>query len=251
MRNQCPNCNSHTALGEYKCFKCGYLHPNNKKTWFERPIVSDNKLKLPENITFQYNKFHPEAIEWLSKSYVFEKLVNKYHIGYDNDSHAVFLPAMEGNNVIFYQMRYLDKYNEIKYKTFGKTSTHTIYYNNFNSSQVVIVEDMLSAIRVGEISNVICLSGTGLTQATRQLLNSYDVYIFWLDPDNPGQLATYKMYNILNKLHIKNEIKSIYLDKLISNKAYYKVNHQVVTLDPKYYPDSYIKEVLNMYIRRL
>ncbi len=251
MRNQCPNCASLTALGEIKCFKCGYRHKTNDKTWFNVPSSNDATVVLPETLTFSYNKFHPEAIEWLSKSYIFDRLVDKHHIGYDNAAHAIFLPAIKDNKIMFYQMRYLYKSAPVKYKTFGKTSTHTISYNNFANPQVVIVEDMLSAIRVGEVANVICLSGTGLTKTTQQLLAKYDVYIFWLDPDTPGQQATYKIYNTLNKLNRKDEVKSVYLDRLTASKAYYKINHQVVTMDPKHYPQSYIKDVLNIHIRRL
>ncbi len=73
------------------------------------------------------------------------------------------------------------------YKTFiGKVDT------------VVVVEDILSAIRVGTTFPCIALRGTSCnTSKLDQLRKSADSFIVWLDGDRPGINAAKKLGNKL------------------------------------------------------
>lgn len=246
-RDLCPKCNSTTALGDARCFKCGF----RQKVWSSMRHMdrSYNSTDLPDNIVFTPHNFHLEAIEWLAKAHIYNDIIIFMGIGYCPEIHKVFIPAYNDKAELqFYQLRSLDKGADKKYKylTYGSSSRYTIHYKDHPSaSSVVFVEDHLSAIRLRNHMNVVALSGTSLQQyITLQLVQQYSDFIFWLDPDEAGKKATFKnITRIKNAAELTNRrILMCGGDEFIYSFGY--INYDKIREDPKRYTDSQIATIL-------
>lgn len=98
-----------------------------------------------------------------------------------------------------------------------------------DSKTCIIVEDLLSCIKVAESgNNCIALLGTSLSDQVKSvLLSNYDKYIIWLDNDNP-QVK-------LNQAKLKRELE-----------LYGKVGIIKTTNDPKTYSSTEINKLLEL-----
>lgn len=245
-RDLCPKCGSSTALGDYRCFKCGYSQ--RRYTNFALLQPTDTEIELPDEILFNPNNFHPDAIEWLSKAYVFNDMIIEQGIGYCPNIHKVFLPAYDSSAILrFYQLRALKHVDaKIKYLTYGKSSDYLIHYvNQTKPHQLVIVEDHLSAMRLRDHANVVALSGTFLSPDNcTSLVRTYSEFIFWLDPDLPGRQAREKNCKRLKKYGEQYMVEQLFTGHNTSDYRFQYVNHAKIGLDPKYYRDSEIPNIL-------
>src|SRR5258708_6360263 len=133
MRELCPNCDSSTALGEIKCFKCGWINarlasPMNYHIPDVRQMV--NNLEVPEGLIFSPHNFHPEALAWLAEAYIFNGTIVRQGLAYSPTDHKVFVPAYDEEDILhFYQMRSL-RSGGCKYLTYGRTSDYLIHYKD-------------------------------------------------------------------------------------------------------------------------
>ncbi len=249
MRELCPKCNSSTALGDIRCFKCGYRQ-QRFVSYDKNYDLKSIELPIPEGIIYNPNNFHSEAIEWLTKAYIFNNMIIEQGIGYCSHEHKVFIPAYSSEGELkFYQLRTLDPdiVSKCKYLTYGKSSEYLIKYSDHKkSNKIVIVEDHLSAIRIRKFSNVCALSGTFLSSENcNALLQQYRVFIFWLDPDQPGRQALIKNFKRL-KQHANNiTVKCLFIGGLEPKYSFYNVNYDKITEDPKYFRDSEISKIIN------
>ena len=254
-RDICPKCSSFTALGEYRCFKCGYITGiathNYRHLFFA--ATYDKELSLPDNLLLNPSNFHVDALKWLYESHISNKIIIDQHIGYCPDVHQVFIPAINNDNqVMFYQMRILNyKDDKYKYLTVGSSKNYLIHYEDCpESNQVVIVEDHLSAIRVRKHSNVVALSGTSLSYThCKELCKRYSAFVFWLDSDQPGIDGMYKNLDRLRKISAQQEVNSMFLYDEVYTPTFRHVVYTQVELDPKEYVDEEIKEVLTEKVR--
>lgn len=93
-----------------------------------------------------------------------------------------------------------------------------------NLQRVVIVEDILSAIRVGKHIDSCSLLGTKITTSQAAELGKYAEVTTWLDSDKAGRSGAYKIRKTLGLI---TEVSNILTDK-----------------DPKELSDKQIKEAL-------
>ena len=251
MRDICPRCDSRTALGTIKCFKCGYQQ--QRFTSFARNCkdygLGDTELPMPEEIIYNPNQFHYDALIWLAKAHIFNNMIMDQGIGYCPGIHKVFIPAYSSTGVLqFYQLRALDPniLNKCKYLTYGKSSEYMIIYEDqINSNQIILVEDHLSAMRIRKFGNVCALSGTFLsTNNCTSLVRTYSNFIFWLDPDQPGRQAMFKNLKRLRYYADKFAVKCLFTSSLEPDYRFYYVNYGKITEDPKYFHDSDIAKIL-------
>ncbi len=244
-RDSCPSCNSSTGLGEYRCFKCGYINGYRCKP-INYHIPDVKQMVLPEGLVFNPHNFHPEAIEWLAKAYIYNDVIIEQGIGYAPQEHKVFIPAYDSANALrFYQLRALSQ-DEIKYLTYGKMD-YLIHYNGHSRHDIlVIVEDHLSAIRLRKYCNVVALSGTSLRFANcEQLVTQYTNYILWLDPDEPGQDATKKNIDNLQRFATRRVIKDAFCGRQEKDYTFSRIDNRVILKDPKHYSDWEIVNIIN------
>ena len=128
-------------------------------------------------------------------------------------------------NLIWYQCRALLKGQKPKYIQPAKERDKVMFIQNkMLKERIVIVEDILSAVRVGKHIAAASLLGTKITTAQANELAEYSNVTLWLDSDKAGRKGSYKIKKTLS---------------LLTN-----VDSIVTEEDPKELTDERIKELL-------
>jgi hypothetical protein len=199
---QCPKCakdghdNSGDNLARYSdggayCFRCGYyissdgksasleslrnIINNTEITKQHYPIPEDSSEELPNRVRQYLNKYSLTNID-----------ISKNHIMWSEKEQRIIFPYFIEGDFIGWQGR--DLTNTKKSKWYGKGTFKDSYYimGNPFMSVVVLVEDIISAIRVGNQPNVCAMPLFGSLINTKQLLtlhNRYKKILIWLDKD--------------------------------------------------------------------
>ncbi len=226
----------------YHCFTCG-KKKNGVIRDFLKPLITSNKnLELPE-CTNNIRQFSPNVLEWLYKYYVYDDLIRKYNIMYAPfaefgvfKGESLILPLIVNREIISYQRRFFPNKQFI---TKGdKTSPFTI--NRDNLQNIVLVEDYISAVRLGELTNVICLQGTHMNWICLKLLekSTYNIKI-WLDPDKPGQDASKEILNkLVGRITTYNKYNAFEVREMRT------VDIMVTEKQPKEYSNQELKQLL-------
>lgn len=252
-RSDCPACGSSTALGEVHCFKCGYINTLYRMTpgFFGDQETRSQVIKLRDDIILRPAQFTPAALMWLYQACIYDPIIVSQKIAYCKDINKVLIPAFsEKDELMFYQLRKLDSEKDgDKYISYGKMSSYTINYNDHDENLLLIVEDHLSAIRLRKHFNVCALSGTSINWATcLQIVKRYTNIVFWLDPDQPGREAMYKLFSKLKYHSNKHATKLMFMGSLIGtvnhDYDFRRINPNTVIKDPKFYLDHEIKNIV-------
>tara|TARA_A100000171_G_scaffold53092_1_gene76721 strand:+ start:361 stop:1137 length:777 start_codon:yes stop_codon:yes gene_type:complete len=235
-RDACPKCQSTSALGQYKCFKCGYRVEYALGTYRQLSTFDNaEELELPEQLVYNPRQFHIDALLWLHTAHLYERQIVRQRIAYCPDIHRVFIPCITNGELISYELRKLrDEDWGPKYKAVGRNK-QPICYNDFpDSSSVVVVEDHLSAIRLRETTNVVSICGTCISQDTaKMLLNNYTDVIFWLDPDEAGIKAFRKGLDYLRKIDNSMMRMKLFCGNNPSPAVFKVVDYRKIDKDPK------------------
>ncbi len=210
------------------CFSCGKGTRRSSEYFSYRPEISNSEfgnqvLKTPVYST----EFSPSVLEWLYGYYVYEDLIRKYRIKYCEPQYdkpeSILLPIMNSKDeLIAYQRRFFPK---------GFYSTPTVKQLLFIAGKtegdtICIVEDYISAIRVGEAIDTLCLFGTSITDDQLSfIINHYNNVIVWMDGDEPGLNAakkiinkTQKSFSAHNQRYAFKEIKDGQINQLVTVK---------------------------------
>ena len=196
----CHNCGGH-----------GFVSLGNKVKRLEE-LLKDNEelvkngtpeIELPLDTTCDWDKWPVAAKAWLMRYYVTQSIARRWGIGYSESMHRVILPVFnEDGQLIFWQGRALypsqsPKYISVKAVDKPLFKAHGPRHPHHNS--VVIVEDMLSAIRISEHTDAIALLGTSAdTSVLRNALAGYKDILIWLDPDMPGRTKAQDLKRIIH-----------------------------------------------------
>lgn len=236
MRQECPHCGSSTGYQEYErsawCFKC------HKLTWLKRDddYIAPVRVKqifegLPMNST---HTLPATAIAWLKKYNVTDEQIDLYRFMYarEIDNHGkvykerLIIPSYDKHgNLRSFQARALLPNDDTKYISSGDLS-YMFWSRQVETEVLCIVEDAISAVRVGEVISCVALGGTNVNdEKLYKLIKQNRPLVVWLDGDKPGQAASRKLINRLGPL-AKGGVKSV-----ISSK------------DPKAYTVDEIKEL--------
>ncbi len=188
----------------YHCFTCGKKKSTDRAQYAYRPMLKtiNKDLTLPEH-TQNTCEFSPSVLKWLYSYYVYDELIRKYGIAYVPyakygvfEGESLILPVIIDNQVVSFQQRFFPKK---QFLTKGdKTSPFMIKCHN--SVTLVLVEDYISAVRVGQHANVICLHGVHVLYDVSKLIQNLNMNIeIWLDPDEAGQTASKELLTKLAK----------------------------------------------------
>lgn len=155
-------------------------------------IMSDEeKVKLPEDFTLQIPR---EGASWLMSYGITEDEKKRYGIGFSPSLNRLILPVYrEGVGLVFWQGRYLGKANKKKPKylsVMAKGQDKLFEIKNGNA-RVVVVEDILSAIKVGRHTSAIALLGSYLPTTIYKRLSDYNKVGLWLDYDKYKDAVAY------------------------------------------------------------
>lgn len=249
--NDCPYCgpdhsNSCYIVYDtgYKCFSCGKSNFKSSDYFCYRgkTATSRTNLFVPEH-TLNPREFSINSLAWLYSYYLDSDTIRQAGIGYapaqaGKTESLLFFVYNEAGEPIGYQRRFFPK------QFFSTTSlkSNIVLFGGM-SDTIVLVEDYISAIRVGQHCPTICLFGTGISDNyINYVINNYDNVLIWLDDDEPGITAANKIERSL----IKAYNNAIINRPLIFNKT---INiNKITKSQPKELSKTVIKETLNSYI---
>ena len=227
----------------YKCYTCSRSKSQGAdyNAWIPRS-TKKAEFYIPEH-TNDPGQFSPEALEWLYKYFIFSDTIKQYRIGYIQDTNSLLMPVFDGaGKLVFAQIR---KLSSKEFLTKGSKESLFICTpgnspDKWPDKSLVIVEDYISAIRVGKHRDCLCLFGTTLNKSSMtRLINQYTNFIVWLDGDIPGQTAAQSITDALSaalEKHAQAQAFSIIEPRTIDTRR--------TTKDPKCYTDNKIKLIV-------
>lgn len=171
--------------------------------------ASQREVKLPYDFTQSIPK---EGLQWLFKYGIFNDDINKFNIGYSPKYNRVILPIFDNEELIYYQARTLGDISKDNPKYINvRTNAKDVFFKNFSypkNNDVVVVEDILSAIKVGKVTNSISLLGSYIPQSFSNVCREFEQIYLWLDRDKLKQSIKYA-----NQLRLFTKVKVIVSDK--------------------------------------
>lgn len=211
---QCPACakigrdSKGDNLGVYDddhkyCFSCGYYSPPtlsklnlifNKTKEIEETTNQD--LALPEDVTTTIDW---QALTWLEQYSITRADILKHRILWSPKRLLLIFPIFsENNTLLMWQGRSFDPLK--KYKWFTKGKPEEIFHiieppSNYPAliEALVVVEDIVSAIKVGQIIPCMPLFGSHLSRKRlNRLAAMYNKLIIWLDYDKTPMAYKYE-----------------------------------------------------------
>jgi len=217
------------------CYRCGFTEREykGKQTLAELQKIQElNKaaeepipLELPHDFT---TDIPLEGRLWLYKAGITEQRWWSYKIGYSEVLQRVVLPVYNSEgDLIWLQCRAIHPQQSPKYLQPARdrsTVMFSVCPDREDSERVVLVEDILSAIRVGKHIRAVSLLGTKITTSQAAMLGKYKRITTWLDSDVAGRRGAYKIRRTLG---------------LVS-----EVDNIVTKVDPKELSDKEILEEL-------
>ena len=248
-RCDCPQCgagtNTNAAIYNHNpkyysiyCNACDYKAYESKGVLSleERKRIQDlnddaNKhtigpIKLPTDTTYDPTEFSREARMWLFKGGLTPTVWRKYRIGYSKSLERVVLPVYGSrDNLIWYQCRAILTGQKPKYIQPSR-DRNNIYYttgDTGNTRRTIVVEDIMSAIRVGEAIlergfSATSLLGTKVTMGQADYLSTFEEVTTWLDGDRAGKKGSYAIRKTIGLLTECNNIRTELDPKCYSNK---------------------------------
>jgi len=199
-------------------------------------------VALPNDTTFDFNEFSVEARLWLYEASLGPTQCRNAGIGYSNKLRRVVLPVFNtsfrptehlygihdakarltraNSELRFYQLRRLIGAGA-KYISPEVDRSSILYFCEPDGSsldEVIITEDILSAIRVGQHIPAASLLGTSISTQQAAILSRFKKVTTWLDPDKAGIEGA---CSIRRALSLTSEVRNITSEKdpkLLSNR---------------------------------
>lgn len=167
---------------------------------------------LPYDSLPPTSKWPVEANVWLSRGGVNTALAMKKGIVYSPSLNRVCIPVVFNGEYQGYSARRLKDDGSPKYLHRQKDREKFIYSCPAGTDSVVLVEDILSAIRVGEYTSAVAVQGTSLTDTLLEYLTQhYTSFIIWLDNDN--RHVKLNQAKMLRQLQLYGDVRIIKTDK--------------------------------------
>lgn len=246
--NDCPYCGpSHSnscyvlyETGDY-CFSCnnGTSKSVDYYSFRNKLQTQDEELFIPSH-TLNPSEFSVNVLKWLYSYYVYDDVIKQHHIAYceayQDFTESVLLPLLDDNNdVVAYQRRFFPK----RFISSKNLKQHLFYVENNYEETICLVEDYISAIRVGQVENCLCLFGTSLTEQMSQfIVRNCDNVKIWLDNDKAGIEQSEKLYKTL----LKNYKTYVRINSYEARTIKLSIIHS--DKQPKEYTNSEIKQRL-------
>jgi len=153
--------------------------------------VVDYNVVLPQDVVYRHDMCNVHANVWLNAAGLTQEERDAYHIGWSPSQGRVILPvySYDGLTLLAYQRRRVLPDDKMpKYLTTRRKDTrHPVLFGKQHraSDTVVIVEDIMSAIKVNRVAKSVALLGTTLPDwLLFKLAVEADRAVVWLDNDN-------------------------------------------------------------------
>lgn len=218
-RTKCQNCGANRGLAVYE--DGSYCHACQKKE-FSKSLVHKKNERINK---FKYEKVEgewtEEAKQYLKNYYITDKQIKELEIYYNPSVNRIIFPI----NALACWGRSINPEVKLKSMFYGNKTEDCYFIKNLeNDESLVLVEDIVSCIRVSEFNSCLSLCGTHVKNDKQlQLTMKYKKLILWLDGDIAGIKGAEK---------IKRDFK-LYKDiKIISTKK-----------DPKEFSPKELKDI--------
>jgi hypothetical protein len=203
------------------CFRCGFdkyqikgistleelkkLRELNERT----ALLSFTKLELPDDFT---TDIPLDGRLWLYSGGLTHATWQKYGIGFSPSLQRVVLPVYsKRGTLVWYQMRAILDGQEPKYIQPDRPRGNVMFtagHARGGLQRAIVVEDILSAIRVGELVPAYSLLGTKITTEQAALLGSYERVTTWMDDDRAGRDGAYSIRKCLSLVTSVDNIRT-------------------------------------------
>lgn len=194
----CHNCGNHAVRRVHR----GVRHKDLLDQLLNEhdEVVSKTKeVELPADTNHDPLCFSFEARSWLYVAGLTDADITRFKIGYSNSWGRVILPVYNGDGkLVFWQGRNTNCPAATKYVS-CKGAEKPVFLAESSTTPnnyLVIVEDMLSAIRCcqkGAVSGL-ALLGTNGPDNLPQLLHRHSHIAVWLDNDTAGRRKASELY---------------------------------------------------------
>lgn len=225
------------------CFRCGFKDKHREqesvqdrlarfKAGQERDEAAQATSALPEPREYDPQQWPAKALLWFLKCGFGPRLLRESGMYWCSSMQRVVVPVFDGQ----YPMYWLARSHERtpKWLTPNVPKNGLAYKcGERNEGPIVLMEDPLSAFKVGQVTEAWSLLGTKLhARHAARLLELGRPVVVWMDNDrgrrlgsNPGQEAARSIARQLRALGLP--VRIVKTDR-----------------DPKYYPTAEIQEVL-------
>jgi DNA primase len=163
-----------------------------------------------------------KAALWLYKASIGKPEIARLGAYFHEPSGRVVLPVINGGEIVYWQARdplWTRQSTRPKYKNPEATKEYLVAKYG-EGPEIVLTEDILSAFRVGDVTEAWSILGTKLTDGVlSMLLKERRPIAIWLDPDGAGRRAAGKIVKSLSVCGVPNRvIKSDKDPKLLSRR---------------------------------
>lgn len=181
--------NADDSIGA-KCYRCGATgRTGSKPSMFKKHNETKALQEVPQDVSSQYADMPPQAAAYLSSKGITEAIAFHYGIGWSPSADGLIFPVINWYGYDQCQVKYFDR--KQRYSTIHADHRETMFSHLIKDAgavnpPVVIVEDLLSAIRVIEATDydAFALLGSELNDQGLSVLLDYDQFFVWLDNDN-------------------------------------------------------------------
>lgn len=144
-------------------------------------------ISLPADSTGDVEDFSREALHWLSRAGLTSAVIEQEGFTWSNDEQALYIPVRQEDDLKGFIKRTF-KQDGSRYKTFAVDNSEMFGYYRASapSDTIVLVEDVLSALRVRDVSDSLALLTTSIRPRaiTKIARGNYREAVIYLDSDN-------------------------------------------------------------------
>lgn len=224
LRLPCSDCNDDASV---QVFSDGsFCHACRTQSKY-KSLVSERKKT--SKVFHEYDSEIPDiGLKHLRKYRVTQRLQDLFRIGWSREYQRVVFPYYKDSKLLFAWLRDPTGLKQPKWLFAGKKGIEpyyfmrpdTLYYTN-----LIITEDVVSAIRCSAFADILALGGTNFKDPSLlPIFLKYPILTVWLDGDKAGRDAATAFKK---RYHVTRPVK------IIRTKA-----------DPKVYSDREIQEIL-------
>lgn len=218
------------------CYRCGIggfkSHPRpslderiaalREQRSADKAVEADPRPPMPTN--FDPSSWPLQPRVWLYKCGLSNQMIRDAGFYWCDRIKRVVLPVLNGSKLVYWQARGFDP-DRPKYLN-PKIDKPVYKSGPYNFGPIVLTEDILSAVKVGQVAEAWGLLGTRLDPSVAaEIARTGRPVLVWLDPDDAGLKARRKIIPQLRALGVDARIVR-------------------ASRDPKYYSWAEIKELV-------
>jgi len=206
-----------------KCFRCGQWGTDkngSKPSMFSAPKNIDRSANTPNDLVHEWAKWDVRATTYVNQFGFSEEVTTLAGIGWSPHRRRLIIPVSNrtAENAGWIAKSFDD---HPRYYTRTNTPENMYWQREVDTSEVLVVEDVLSGIRGSEGLSSFALLGTSLTNKMTRELSRYNKFYIWLDNDN--SIVKQKQLEIFNKLSLFGEVKMIKSNKEVKELGIDKI----------------------------